>query len=191
MEGLLMTQTAVVSPGYVVGSWSIDPVHSDVSFLVRHMMVSKVRGRFADFDATLHTAADPLESQVEASIKLDSITTGNDQRDSHIRSADFFEVETYPEMTYRSTGLRPDGENYILEGELTLKGVTRSVPLSLEVTGFGPDAYGGTRSGFSATGTINRRDFGVSFQIPMEGGGVVIGDKITINIEAEFVLNQN
>jgi polyisoprenoid-binding protein YceI len=183
-----MTQAPVTIPRYVAGTWSIDPVHSDVSFYVRHMMVSKVRGQFTEFDAVLTTAADPLDSHVEATIKLDSISTRNEQRDNHIRSADFFQVDQYPEMTYASTGVRFDGDDIVVDGELTLKGITQSVPLSVELSGFGPDAYGGTRAGFSATATINRKDFDVNFQIPMEGGGVVIGDKVTINIEAEFVL---
>ena len=178
-----MTQAPVTIPGYLAGTWSIDPVHSDVSFYVRHMMVSKVRGA-----AVLTTTPNPLDSHVEATVKLDSISTRNEQRDNHIRSADFFEVDLYPEMTYTSAALRYDGDQIVVDGELTLKGTTRSVPLSVELSGFGPDAYGGTRAGFSATATINRKDFDVNFQIPMEGGGVVIGDKITINIEAEFVL---
>jgi polyisoprenoid-binding protein YceI len=183
-----MRQALVTIPGYIAGVWSIDAVHSDVSFYVRHMMVSKVRGEFTEFDAVLTTAPNPLDSHVEATIKLDSISTRNEQRDNHIRSADFFEVDQYPEMTYTSTGVRYDGDEIVVDGELTLKGITRPVPLSVELSGFGPDAYGGTRAGFSATATINRKDFDVNFQIPMEGGGVVIGDKVTINIEAEFVL---
>jgi polyisoprenoid-binding protein YceI len=183
-----MTQAPVTIPGYLAGTWSIDPVHSDVSFYVRHMMVSKVRGEFTEFDAVLTTAPNPLDSHVEATIKLDSISTRNEQRDNHIRSADFFEVDLYPEMTYTSTGVRYDGDQIVVDGELTLKGTTRSVPLSVELSGFGPDAFGGTRAGFSASATINRKDFDVNFQMPMEGGGVVIGDKITISIDAEFVL---
>jgi len=119
---------------------------------------------------------------------MSSIDTGNEQRDAHIRSADFFEVETYPTMTYRSTGVRRHGDDHILDGKLTLKGVTKDVPLRLELNGFGPDAYGGTRAGFSATGEINRRDFGVNFAAVMETGGAVVSDKITINLEIEAVL---
>src|SRR5215472_10306608 len=147
-------------PGYVAGTWTIDPVHSEVGFTARHMMVSKVRGRFRAFSGQVVTGTSPLDSSVTAEIDLSSIDTGNDQRDAHIRSADFFEVETYPIMTYRSTGVRRHGQGYVLDGELTLKGVTKQVPLSLELNGFGPDPYGGTRAGFTATGEINRRDFG-------------------------------
>lgn len=181
--------TATTIPGYVAGTWVIDPVHSEVGFVVRHMMVSKVRGKFATFSGEIVTGQEPLGSSVSATIDLASISTGNDQRDAHIRSADFFEVETYPTMTYRSTGVRVDGDDYVLDGQLTLKGVTKDVPLRLELNGFGPDAYGGTRAGFSATAEINRRDFGVDFNAAMETGGVVVSDKVTIQLEIEAVLN--
>ena len=182
------TGTLTGIPGYIAGTWSIDPVHTEVGFTARHMMVSKVRGRFRTFSGEIVTGENPLDSRVTAEIDLSSIDTGNEQRDAHIRSADFFEVETYPTMTYRSTGVRRDGGAYILDGELTLKGVTREVPLTLELNGFGPDAYGGTRAGFSATGEINRRDFGVNFSAVMETGGAVVSDKITILLEIEAVL---
>ena len=184
----MTTSTTSTIPGYLVGTWTIDPAHSDVSFSVKHMMVSKVRGRFSAFEGELVTAEDPLQSSVTATIDMASIDTNQAQRDAHIRSADFFEVETHPTMTYRSTGIRPDGEDFLVDGELTLKGVTKPVTLTLELGGFGPDAFGGTRAGFSASTTINRRDFGVDISMPMDGGGVVVGDKITINLEIESVL---
>jgi polyisoprenoid-binding protein YceI len=182
------TSTLTGIPGYVAGTWSIDPVHSDVGFTARHMMVSKVRGKFRTFSGELVTGGNPLDSSVTAEIDLSSIDTGSEQRDAHIRSADFFEVETYPTMTYRSTGVRRHGSDYILDGELTLKGVTKEVPLALELNGFGPDPFGGTRAGFTATGEINRRDFGVNFNAVMETGGAVVSDKITIHLEIEAVL---
>ena len=155
-----MTQTAVEIPGYVAGTWTIDPVHSEVSFVVRHMMVSKVRGRFDKFEGTITTAEDPLQSRVDATVDLSSVNTGAPDRDNHIRSADFFEVESHPTMTFHSTGVRPEGDRFLLDGELTIRGTTRPVTLKLEVNGFGPDAYGGTRVGFSAVGEINRhQDF--------------------------------
>jgi polyisoprenoid-binding protein YceI len=175
-------------PGYVAGTWDIDPVHSEVGFAVRHMMVSKVRGKFKTFSGQIVTGENPLESSMTAEIDLASIETGAQQRDDHIRSADFFEVETYPTMTYRSTGIRTDGGDYIVDGDLTLKGVTKQVPLTLELNGFGPDPYGGTRAGFTATAEINRRDFGVNFSAPMQNGGAVVADKITIHLEIEAVL---
>ncbi len=180
------TQTTI--PGYVAGTWNIDPVHSEVGFAVRHMMVSKVRGRFNTFSGQLVTGKDPLASSVTAEIDLASIITGNEQRDAHIRSADFFEVETYPTMTYRSTGVRQDGGDFVIDGDLTLKGVTKSVPLKLELNGFGPDPFGGTRAGFTATGELNRRDFNVNFTAPMQNGGAVVADKISLHLEIEAVL---
>ena len=181
------TSTETAIPGYEAATWNIDPVHSEVGFSVRHMMVSKVRGRFTKFSGQLVTAEDPAKSSVTAEIDLSSIDTGQEQRDAHIRSADFFEVETYPTMTYKSTGVRVEDGEYVLDGELTLKGVTRSVPLHLELNGFGPDAYGGTRAGFTATGEINRSDFNVSFNAPLQNGGVVVGEKIQLQLEIEAV----
>jgi len=184
-----MTMTAARTiPGYVAGTWTIDPVHSEVGFWVRHMMVSKVRGKFGKFSGELVTTDDLRGSAVKAEIDLSSIDTGNEQRDGHLRSMDFFDVENHPLMTYRSTGLRQDGDDYVLDGELTLKGVTRSVPLALTVNGFGPDAYGGTRAGFTATGEINRQDFGVTWNAALEAGGVAVSDKVNIQLEIEAVL---
>jgi polyisoprenoid-binding protein YceI len=186
----MMTAELVEIPGYVAGTWDIDPVHSDIGFVVRHLMVSKVRGHFTKFEGRIVTAADPMESTVTATIDLASIDTSNQQRDDHIRSADFFEVEKYPTMTYHSSGIRRDGDDLVLDGELTLKGVTRPVPLKLEVNGFGPDAFGGdpgviARAGFTATGEIDRTDFGISFNGPVPGGGVVLAERVQIVLEIE------
>ena len=185
MTAATTTETAV--PGYEAATWNIDPIHSEVGFSVRHMMVSKVRGRFTAFSGQIVTADDPTKSSVTAEIDLSSINTGQEQRDEHIKSADFFEVETYPTMTYSSTGIRVEDGEYVLDGDLTLKGVTRSVPLHLELNGFGPDPYGGVRAGFTATGEINRRDFNVNFSAPMQNGGVVVADKISLHLEIEAV----
>jgi len=182
------TDTRTAIPGYTAGTWAIDPVHSEVGFTVRHMMVSKVRGKFTGFAGKIVTGADPLDSSVTADIELGSITTGNEQRDAHLRSADFFEVDRTPVMSYRSTSIRRQGSGYVLDGQLTLKGVTRDVPLTLELNGFGPDAYGGTRAGFSATAEISRGDFGINWNAAIEGGGVVVSDKVTIQLEIEAVL---
>jgi len=181
------TQSTTAIPAYVAGTWSIDPVHSEVGFAVRHMMVSKVRGKFTRFDGQFVTGADPLDSSVTATIELSSIDTGNPDRDNHIRSADFFEVDAHQVMTYRSTGVRQHGDGFLLDGELTLKRVTRPVSLDLELGGFGPDPFGGVRAGFTATGEIKRSDFGVDFNAVMETGGVVVGDKVTLVLEIEGV----
>jgi polyisoprenoid-binding protein YceI len=182
------THTTPTIPGYVAGTWAIDPVHSEVGFTVRHMMVSKVRGRFTGFSGEFVTGAGPLDSRVTATIELSSIDTGSADRDNHIRSADFFEVEAHQVMTYRSTGVRPHGDGFVLDGELTLKGVTKPVSLDVELGGFGPDPFGGVRAGFTATGEIKRSDFGVDFNAVMETGGVVVGDKVTLLLEIEGVL---
>jgi polyisoprenoid-binding protein YceI len=186
-----MTTAATTSiPGYVAGTWDIDASHSDVSFTVRHMMVSKVRGRFGTFSGEIVTGENLTDSTVTATIDASSIDTNNEQRDGHIRSADFFDVENHPQWTFRSTALRVDGEDLALDGELTIKGVTKPVTLALEVNGFGPDAWGGTRTGFSASTTIDRNDFGVDIKMPLDGGGVVVSDKVQINLEIEGVLRQ-
>ncbi len=179
---------ATAIPGYVAGTWQIDPVHSQIGFSARHMMVSKVRGHFETFDGTLVTAEDPAQSTVTANIDLRSITTSQAQRDEHLRSADFFEVEQYPTMTFHSTSLREGGDGFVLDGELTLKGVTKPVSLSVEINGFGPDSFGGTRCGFTANGEINRRDFNVNFG-GVQNGVVVVGDKIGLHLEIEAVLD--
>jgi polyisoprenoid-binding protein YceI len=183
------TVSADTIPGYVVGTWSIDPVHSEVGLSVRHLMVSKVKGRFTRFEGTVVTAENPLASSVTAEIDASSIDTGNADRDNHLRSSDFFEADAHQKITYRSSGVRLDGDDFVLDGELTIKGVTRPVALRLEVGGFGPDPYGGTRAGFSATGQINRKDFGVDFNAVTEAGGVVVADKVDLHLEIEAVLN--
>ncbi len=184
-----MTQTVSTIPGFVTGTWNIDPVHSEVGFSVRHMMVSKVRGKFTQFSGEIVTAEDVASSSVNATIELASIDTGNADRDGHLRSADFFEVEKYPTMTYESTGLRVSDDGYVLDGNLTLKGVTKPVSLALEIGGFGPDPFGGIRAGFTATGEIKRSDFGVDFNAALETGGVVVSDKVNLLLEIEAVLN--
>jgi polyisoprenoid-binding protein YceI len=185
---MTMTQAEKI-PGYVAGTWTIDPLHSEVGFSVRHMMVSKVRGKFTKFSGEIVTAEDLPSSSVTAQIDLSSIETGAEQRDAHLRSPDFFDTDNHPLMTYRSTGIRQHGDGYVVDGELSLKGVTRSVPLKLEVNGFGPDAYGGTRAGFTGTAEINRQDFGVSWNAALESGGVVVSDKVAIHLEIEAVLS--
>ena len=183
-----MTSTLRQIPGYVVGTWDIDASHSTVGFSVRHMMVSKVRGYFTKFSGEIVTAEDPAQSVVTASVDMDSIDTRQEQRDAHIRSADFFDVGNHTVMTFRSTEVRTDGADWTVVGDLTIKGITKPVELALELNGFGPDAYGGTRAGFSAKTEISRKEFGVDIDMPMDGGGVVVGDKISIELEIEAVL---
>jgi polyisoprenoid-binding protein YceI len=180
-------------PGYVAGTWDIDAVHSEVAFTVKHMMLSKVRGRFDKFEGTVVTGAKPEESSVTATIDATSINTNNEQRDGHIRSADFFEVENHPTFTFTSTAVRDvTPEGFKLDGDLTIRGVTKPVTFDVELNGIGPDAWGGTRIGFSAETTVNRHDFGVDFNGPIPGapGGVIVSEKATIHLEIEAALQQ-
>jgi polyisoprenoid-binding protein YceI len=185
-----MTADAVEIEGYVAGTWELDPVHSQIAFVARHLMVSKVRGYFSKFSAQIVTAPNPLESSATATIDLSSVVTGNEMRDNDLRSSNFFDAATHPQMTFNSTGIRRDGRDLIVDGDLTIRGVTRPVSLTFEVNGFGPDPFGGTRAGFSAHGEINRNDFGVSFNAPVPGG-VMVSEKIRIEIEAEAVLKKD
>jgi len=176
------------TPEIPAGTWTIDPSHSEVGFSVRHLMVSKVKGNFETFEGTITIAENPLESSVTAEVDLSSINTRDEQRDGHLRSADFFEVDNHPKLTFTSTSVEPDGGDLKVTGDLTIKGVTKSVVLDLEFNGVHPDPWGGTRSGFSAETEISRKEFGVDFEIPMDGGGVVVGDKIKVVLEVEAVL---
>ena len=166
------------------GTWAIDPVHSSIGFSVRHLMVSKVRGTFANFGGAIVVGEDGAPS-VTAEIAVDSIRTNNEQRDAHIKSADFFEVEKYPTATFRSTGLRANSNHYLLDGDFTLKGITRPVTLELEFNGVNPGMGHGEVAGFEASVVLNRKDFGINIDMPLETGGTVVGDKVTISLEIE------
>jgi polyisoprenoid-binding protein YceI len=166
------------------GTWAIDPVHSSIEFSVRHLMVSKVRGRFDSFGGAIVVAEDGTPS-VTAEIAVDSINSGNEQRDAHVKSADFFDVNKYPVATFTSTGVRANGDNYVLDGEFTLKGVTKPVSLELEFAGTNPGMGHGEVAGFEASVVLNRKDFGVGGDLPLDTGGVVLGDKVTITLEIE------
>ena len=185
---MTVTELQANIPGYVTGTWVIDPVHSEVGFSVRHLMLSKVRGRFAKFEGRIVTPDNPLDANVEATIDLSSIDTNNADRDAHLRSADFFDVERHPLMTYRSTGVRVGEDGYVVDGELSLHGITRAVPLALQVEGIlASSPFGDTRIGFSASAEINRSDFDIKFGIA-DAGGVGLGDKVQIALEVEAVL---
>ena len=176
------------TPQIPAGTWTIDPSHSEVGFSVRHLMVSKVKGNFETFEGTITIADDPLQSSVTAEVDLGSINTRDEARDGHLKSADFFEVESHPKLTFTSTSVEPKGGDYVVTGDLTIKGTTKSVVLDLEFNGVHPDPWGGTRAGFSAETEISRKDFGVDFEVPMDGPGVVVGDKIKVQLEVEGVL---
>ncbi|MEO7556846.1 MAG: YceI family protein [Acidimicrobiales bacterium] len=170
------------------GTYAIDTSHTQVGFVVRHLMVSKVRGRFTDFSGTVTVGERPEDSSVEVSVELASVDSGDDKRDGHLRSADFFNTDEHPTMTYTSTSVKPRGDtDWIVEGNLTALGVTKPVTLEVSFEGASLDPWGGTRIGFSADGEINRDDFGVSWNQALESGGVVVGKKVTLDIEAEAI----
>lgn len=172
------------------GTWTIDNSHSSVEFVVRHLMVAKVRGRFADFSGTIHVGETPETSSVEVEISTSSVTTGDPQRDGHLLSADFFDAETYPTIGFRSTGVRPvKGERYEVDGELTVHGVTKPVVLDLEYQGSITDPFGNDKAVFSASTEIDREDWGLTWNQALESGGVLVGKKAKIEIEIEAVHN--
>jgi polyisoprenoid-binding protein YceI len=170
------------------GTYAIDASHSQAGFVVRHLMVSKVRGAFTGVSGTVTVADDVTASTVEVEIDPASIDTRDAGRDEHLRSADFLGVEEFPTIAYRSTGLRRDGGDWRLDGELTIKGVSRSVSLDVEFLGAAGDPWGGTRLGFSASGELDRENWGLNWNQALETGGVLVGKDIKIEIEVEAVL---
>ncbi|WP_330232635.1 YceI family protein [Nocardia sp. NBC_00508] len=169
------------------GTWAIDPTHSTLGFSVRHLMVSKVRGRFTDFSGKLVIAEDGGAS-AEAEIRVDSVTTDNEQRDAHLRTADFFQAEQFPVATFKSTGFRVNGDDFVVDGDFTIRGVTKPVSLDVEFLGVNPGMGHGPVAGFEAKTVINRRDFGITIDMPLPDGGAVIGDKITLTLAIEVGL---
>lgn len=175
-------------PGYKLGTWKIDPSHSEVGFSIRHLMISKVKGNFETFDATFVTSENPLDTTVTASAEVASISTNDENRDQHLRSGDFFEAETYPTLTFVSTGVRANGDKFAVDGNLTMRGVTKPVTFDFEFGGFGADLYGNYRAGFTAKADVKREDFGLSFNAPLETGGLLLGENVTITLDVEAIL---
>ena len=167
--------------GMAPGTWRIDPAHSEVMFVIRHLM-SKVRGSFTSFSGTVELAEDLEASTVRAAVDMSSVSTRNDDRDKHLKASDIFDVANHPEMTFVSTKLRGTE----LDGELTVRGVTRPVTLFVEFNGAGDDPWGGTRAGFTATAEISRKDYGIEFNIPV-GDSLALGDKVGIILELQTV----
>jgi polyisoprenoid-binding protein YceI len=176
--------TAAVATDLSAGTWAIDPVHSSVTFSVRHLMVSKVRGNFDEFSGAIVVAEDGTPS-VTAEIGVDSVNTRNEQRDAHLKAADFFDAQQYPKATFVSTGVRADGDDYVLDGDFTLRGVTKPIQLRLEFNGVNPGMGHGEVAGFDASVVLNRKDFGIDIDMPLETGGAVVGDQVTITLEIE------
>ncbi|WP_136706967.1 YceI family protein [Agromyces sp. H66] len=187
-----MTNTATTTeiPGYRVGTWTIDPAHTEIGFSIRHIMISKVKGKFERFDATFVTAENPLESSVTASAEVASITTNEPTRDAHLRTGDFFEAATYPTIDFVSTGVRVENGDYKVDGDLTIRGITKPVTFDFEFGGFGGDPFGNYKGGATAKTVIDREDFGLTYNAALETGGVLLGDKVTITLELQASLQQ-
>jgi polyisoprenoid-binding protein YceI len=170
------------------GTWIIDPSHSEVEFMVRHMMISKVRGRFRQFDGTIVIAERPEDSRVEVFIEAASIDTRDATRDEHLRSADFLDVEHYPEIKFTSTSLRPgDVGDWDMTGDLTVRDVTRQVLLDVEFSGATVDPWGNLRSGFDASTRIDRDEFGITWNQALEAGGFLVGKELLVEIDVEAI----
>lgn len=169
------------------GTWNVDPAHSGLNFSVKHLMVSKVRGKFRNFSGTLTIAADPLQSSVVASATIDSIDTGDENRDGHLKSGDFFDAAVNPTIDFRSTKIESAGSGYRLFADLTIKGVTRNVAFDLEFDGVNTDPWGNTKAGFTASAEINRKDWGLEYNAVLETGGVLIGEKVKLELDIQAV----
>jgi polyisoprenoid-binding protein YceI len=176
--------TAATATQIKAGTWAIDPVHSSIAFSVRHLLVSKVRGHFNTFSGAAVVGEDGTPS-VTAEIAIDSVDTRNEQRDAHLKAADFFDVEHFPTASFVSTAVRENGDSYLLDGDLTLKGITKPVTLDLELNGTNPGMGHGEVAGFTASVVLNRKDFGIDIDMPLESGGAVVGDKVAITLEIE------
>lgn len=168
-------------------TWNLDTAHSGIHFSVRHMVFAKVRGRFATWSGTIDAGDDLTKAKVRAEIDAASIDTGEADRDKHLRSADFFDVEQYPKLTFTSTRVERDGDDYTLVGDLTIRDVTKEVKLEVESGGQAKDPWGNQRMAFTAKTSVDRKDFGLKWNQVLEAGGVLVGEKIDIEIEVQAV----
>ncbi len=168
--------------GLTQGTWNLDPAHSEVGFMVRHAGISKVRGSFGEVTATLEVGESLEDLRFTATVAIASVDTGNADRDNHLRSGDFFEAETYPEMTFTTTSV----DKKTITGDLSLHGVTRQVELDYDFEGTATDPFGVYRAGFTGTTSISRKDFGLTWNAALAAGGVLVSDEVKISIEAEF-----
>jgi polyisoprenoid-binding protein YceI len=178
--------TVVPAPGV----YDLDQSHSSVEFIARHLMISKVRGRFGTFEGAVHVAAVPEESSVEVTIDASSVDTSQAQRDEHLRGADFLDVEHYPTLTFKSTQVTQDGDGWKVAGDLTVRGTTRPVVLDVEFDGANTTPWGTQAVGFSASTEIDREEFGLTYNQALETGGVMVGKKVRIELNVEAILRQ-
>jgi polyisoprenoid-binding protein YceI len=176
-----MSDTSALTPG----TWNIDPSHSSVEFVARHLMISKVRGRFDTFSGSIEIADDLSASSVTATIDTGSVSTGDANRDGHLVSPDFLDVAQFPQMTFSSTGVKVSGHDAVLTGDLTIKGVSRPVELELEFEGVSKDPWGNTKAAFTASTEINRTDWGLTYNAALETGGVLIGEKVKVSLDIQ------
>ena len=175
-------------PGYKAGTWVLDPSHSEVTFSLRHMMISKVRGEFGVKSATIEAPENPLEAKVTASVDAASISTNDENRDKHLRSADFFDVETYPTITFASTAVRSAGnDRFVVTGDLTIKDTTKSIDLDVELTGTAKDPFGNERLGLEGSVVVNRKDWGLTWNALLEAGGLLVSEKVALEFEVSAI----
>ncbi|MEH6781363.1 MAG: YceI family protein [Rhodoglobus sp.] len=185
-----MTTSLDTHTNFVAGTWQLDPTHSTVSFTVKHLMISKVRGTFDGFSGTIVTSENPAENSVTAEIDMATINTNQADRDGHLRTNDFFNVEQFPTTTFTSTSIAIDGDDLTIEGDLTLRGVTKPITLKGEFGGIATNPYGQTIAAASASTVINRTDFGVNYNAALETGGVLLGEDVTLNFDLQAALQQ-
>ena len=182
------TTTFTLPAGLTAGTWTVDPSHSSVGFVARHLMVSKVRGAFTSFNGAVTIVDGGTGSGVQATVDTASLTTGDDGRDGHVRGADFFDVENFPTMTLVSTDLKPTGDGeFELIADLTIKGVTKSVSFDLEFVGVATDPWGNVKAGFAAEAEISRKEWGLEWNVALEAGGVLVGDKVKLQLDIQTV----
>jgi len=169
--------------------WTLDPTHSDLGFKIKHLMISNVSGSFKDFQAEVQTKGEDFSTaQINVAAEMASLSTNNEQRDAHLRTSDFFEVDKFPQLKFKSTRVdKVDNDTLVLHGELTLKGITKAVKLNVEINGVAKDPWGGERAGFVVTGKIKRSEWGVTFNSALETGGVMLGEEVTINGEIQLI----
>jgi polyisoprenoid-binding protein YceI len=169
------------------GVWNVDTAHSGLSFVVKHLMISKVRGSFDIFSGTVTVPEDRLASTISVTVDPSSINTGDAARDGHLKTNDFFAVEEFPTWTFTSTAVQAKGSEYVVIGDLTMRGVTKSVELAVEFDGVGTDPWGNTKAGFAAEGEINRKDWGIEYNAALETGGVLVGEKVKLQLDVQLV----
>ena len=177
-------------PVPATGTYAIDPTHSKIEAVARHLMVTKVRGHFTEYEGTVNIAEDVAESTVELALVAGSISTGVSDRDEHLKSPDFLDVDNHPTLTFRSTSIEPQGDNWTLNGDLTIIDTTRPISLDLEFLGVIADPWGNEKAAFSASGELKRHDFGLSWNVPLDGGGVLVSETFKLEIEAQLMAQQ-